>query len=51
MTRDVLGDGVAIVAVRGEPREMRRLVLARRPGLLEGAAARVADALIAAART
>jgi DNA-binding transcriptional LysR family regulator len=50
ITRDVLGDGVAIVAVRGEPRETRRVVLARRPGPLEGAAARVADALIGAAR-
>jgi DNA-binding transcriptional LysR family regulator len=42
-------EGVAIVAVRGEPHETRRLVLARRPGPLDGAAARVADALIAAA--
>jgi DNA-binding transcriptional LysR family regulator len=50
ITRDAVGDGVAIVAVRGEPRETRRVVLARRPGRLEGAAARVADALIAAAR-
>ena len=50
ITRDVLGEGVAVVAVRGEPRETR-LVLARRPGTLEGGPARVADALIAAART
>jgi DNA-binding transcriptional LysR family regulator len=50
ITRDVLGDDVAIVAVRGEPRETRRVVLARRPGPLDGAAARVADALTAAAR-
>jgi len=42
-------DGVAIVAVRGEPPQTRRLVLARRPGPLDGAAARVADALIGAA--
>jgi len=42
-------EGVAIVAVRGEPHETRRLVLARRPGPLDGATARVADALIAAA--
>jgi DNA-binding transcriptional LysR family regulator len=42
-------EGVAIVAVRGEPPQMRRLVLARRPGPLDGAAARVADALTAAA--
>ncbi len=41
--------GVAIVAVRGEPAETRRIVLARRPGPLDGASARVADALIAAA--
>jgi molybdate transport repressor ModE-like protein len=41
-------DGVAIVAVRGEPHQTRRIVLARRPGPLDGAAARVADALIAA---
>jgi molybdate transport repressor ModE-like protein len=47
---DVLPDGVAVVAVRGEPQETRRLVLARRPGPLSGATARVADALIAAAR-
>jgi DNA-binding transcriptional LysR family regulator len=50
ITRDVLGDGVAIVAVRGEPRETRRVVLARRPDSLDAAAAGVADALIAAAR-
>jgi DNA-binding transcriptional LysR family regulator len=42
-------EGVAIVAVRGEPLQTRRLVLARRPGPLDGATARVADALIAAA--
>jgi DNA-binding transcriptional LysR family regulator len=47
---DVLPDGVEVVAVRGEPRELRRVVLARRPGALEGPAARVADALLAAAR-
>jgi hypothetical protein len=35
--------------VRGEPQEMRRIVLARRPGPLDGSAARVAEALIAAA--
>lgn len=50
VTREVLGDGVAVVAVRGEPRETRRVVLARQPGALEGGPARVADALIAAAR-
>jgi molybdate transport repressor ModE-like protein len=47
---DVLPDGIAVVAVRGEPQETRRMVLARRPGPLEGSAARVADALIGAAR-
>jgi DNA-binding transcriptional LysR family regulator len=47
---DVLPDGVTVVAVRGEPQETRRLVLARRPGPLDGPTARVADALIAAAR-
>jgi molybdate transport repressor ModE-like protein len=47
---DVLPEGVKVVAVRGEPRETRRVVLARRPGPLDPAATRVADALIAAAR-
>jgi DNA-binding transcriptional LysR family regulator len=49
ITLDVLPDGVKAVAVRGEPRETRRIVLARLPGLLDGPAARVADALIDAA--
>jgi DNA-binding transcriptional LysR family regulator len=44
-----LPDGVKVVAVRGEPRELRRIVLARRPGPIEGPTARVADALIATA--
>jgi DNA-binding transcriptional LysR family regulator len=44
---DVLPPGIAVVAVRGEPRETRRVVLARRPGPLDGAVARVADALLA----
>jgi DNA-binding transcriptional LysR family regulator len=47
---DVLPDGIKVVAVRGEPQETRRLVVARRPGPLDSAATRVADALIAAAR-
>ncbi|MGH2882801.1 MAG: LysR family transcriptional regulator [Solirubrobacteraceae bacterium] len=47
---DALPDGIRVVAVRGEPQETRRVVLARRPGPLDGAAARVVDALIAAAR-
>lgn len=46
---DVLPEGVKVVAVRGEPQETRRLVLARRPGALDAAAARVMDALIMAA--
>ena len=46
---EAVPQGIAIVAVRGEPPQTRRLVLARRPGPLDGAAARVADALIAAA--
>ena len=47
---DRLPDGVKVVAVRGEPHETRRVVLARLPGELDGPAARVADALITAAR-
>ncbi len=47
---DVLPDGIKVVAVRGEPHELRRVVLARRPGPLDGPTARVADALVAAAR-
>jgi molybdate transport repressor ModE-like protein len=46
---DVLPDGVRAVAVRGEPQELRRLVLARVPGPLDGRAAAVADALVGAA--
>jgi hypothetical protein len=40
---------VNVIAVRGEPQETRRVVLARRPGPLDGPAARVTDALLAAA--
>jgi hypothetical protein len=47
---DALLGGIEVVAVRGEPQETRRVVLARRPGALDGSAARVGDALIAAAR-
>lgn len=43
---DALPEGVSVVSVRGEPQETRRVVLARRPGPLDGPAARVADALI-----
>jgi DNA-binding transcriptional LysR family regulator len=46
----VLPDGVRAVAVRGEPQELRRLVLARVPGPLDGRRAAVADALVSAAR-
>jgi molybdate transport repressor ModE-like protein len=45
-----LPPGVRTVAVRGEPHETRRLVLARRAGALDPAVAAVADALTAAAR-
>jgi DNA-binding transcriptional LysR family regulator len=48
--QDVLPAGIAVVAVRGEPQELRRLVVARRPGPLERSAANVSDALIAAGR-
>ncbi len=48
---DVLPDGVKVVAVRGEPRETRRVVVAHLPGPLERPAFRVANALIAAALT
>jgi DNA-binding transcriptional LysR family regulator len=47
---DALPAGVRVVAVRGEPQETRRIVLARRPGPLENPAARVAEALTLAAR-
>lgn len=48
---DVLPDGVKVVAVRGEPRETRRVIVAHLPGPLGGPALRVANALIAAALT
>ena len=47
---DALPQGIRVVAVRGEPQETRRVVLARRPGPLDGPTARVIDALITAAR-
>ena len=47
---DALPEGIKVVAVRGEPQEVRRIVLARRPGPLDAPTARVADALITAAR-
>lgn len=49
VARNVIPPGVAIVAVREEPQEARRLVLARRPGPLDGPTARVAEALVTAA--
>ncbi len=45
----VLPEGVRAVAVRGEPQELRRIVLARVPGPLDSRAAAVADALVSAA--
>jgi DNA-binding transcriptional LysR family regulator len=50
VARNALPDGVEVVAVRGEPQEIRRIALARRPGPLEQPATQVAGALIAAAR-
>jgi DNA-binding transcriptional LysR family regulator len=47
---DALPDDVTVVAVRGEPQETRRVVLARKPGPLDGPTARVIDALVSAAR-
>ena len=46
----VLPKGINVVEVRGEPQETRRIVLARPPGPVDGPTARVADALVAAAR-
>jgi DNA-binding transcriptional LysR family regulator len=48
---DVSPEGVKVVAVRGEPRETRRVVVAHLPGPLGGPALRVANALMAAALT
>ena len=47
---DALPEGIRVVAVRGEPQETRRVVLARRPGPLDGPTARVVDALISSAQ-
>jgi DNA-binding transcriptional LysR family regulator len=49
ITLDALPDRVKALAVRGEPQETRRLVVAGRPGPLDRPTARVIDALIAAA--
>jgi DNA-binding transcriptional LysR family regulator len=43
---DALPAGVTVVAVPGEPQELRRVVIARRPGPLDGPTARVVDALL-----
>lgn len=48
---DTLPDGVRAVAVRGEPCETRRMVLARPHGEPDGAVGVVAQALIAVSRT
>ena len=45
----VLPRGVEVVAVRGEPQETRRIVLARPRGPLDSSTARVANALISTA--
>jgi DNA-binding transcriptional LysR family regulator len=45
---DALPEGIAVLPVRGEPQETRRIVVARRPGPLDGPSARVIDALITA---
>jgi DNA-binding transcriptional LysR family regulator len=47
---DVLPQGIAVLEVRGEPQETRRIVVARRPGPLDAGTARVLDALLGAAR-
>jgi DNA-binding transcriptional LysR family regulator len=47
---DRLPDGIKLLAVRGEPRELRRIVLARQPGPMDEPTAQVADALITTAR-
>jgi DNA-binding transcriptional LysR family regulator len=41
-----LPPGIAILRVRGEPRETRRVVLARRPGAAPAAVAHVAQAIV-----
>ncbi|MGB8881071.1 MAG: LysR family transcriptional regulator [Solirubrobacteraceae bacterium] len=47
---DALPEGIEVVQVRGEPQETRRVVVARRPGPLDGPTARVIDALLAGAQ-
>jgi DNA-binding transcriptional LysR family regulator len=45
---DALPEDIEVLHVRGEPQETRRVVVARRPGPLDAATARVIDALIRA---
>jgi DNA-binding transcriptional LysR family regulator len=47
---DALPEGVEVIAVRGEPRETRRVVLARRAGPPDRPTATVVDALLTTAR-
>jgi len=47
---DVVPEGVEILAVRGEPQELRRLVVARMPGRADDPTTNVIDALLVAAR-
>jgi DNA-binding transcriptional LysR family regulator len=47
---DVLPEGIEVLQVRGEPQETRRVVVARRPGPLDGPTGRVLDALLGAAQ-
>lgn len=49
--RDALPEGVRLVAVRGEPQETRRVVVARRPGPIDAPTARVIDALVTESHT
>jgi DNA-binding transcriptional LysR family regulator len=49
--RDALPDGVKLVAVRGEPQETRRVVVARRPGPLDASISRVIESLVTASQT
>jgi DNA-binding transcriptional LysR family regulator len=47
---DALPEGVHVIAVRGEPQETRRVVVARRPGSLDAGSAHVIDVLVTAAQ-
>jgi DNA-binding transcriptional LysR family regulator len=50
MMHEAIPPGVKLLAVRDEPREVRRLVVARRPGPIDAQTSRVIDALSAATR-